>query len=49
MGRARKFDLLVSGGADFHGPHHKRSPLFGKKGCPVEEFERIMDAVAARS
>lgn len=46
---ACKRGLLISGGADFHGPHHRRSKLFGRKVCPTDEFERIMGAVAARS
>lgn len=49
LARARKLDRLVSGGADFHGPHHKRSVLFGKKGCPADEFQRITDAIKARA
>ncbi|MBK9975455.1 MAG: PHP domain-containing protein [Planctomycetes bacterium] len=43
---ARKLDLLVSGGADFHGPEHPRSVNFGKRGCPPAEFERIQAALS---
>ncbi|MBZ0136265.1 MAG: PHP domain-containing protein [Planctomycetes bacterium] len=46
---ARKLKLLVSGGADFHGPDHARSKFFGQKGCPPAEFERMQEAIAARS
>lgn len=46
---ARKLGLLVSGGADFHGPEHARSKYFGKRGCPPEEFERMQKALAARA
>lgn len=46
---ARKLKLLVSGGADFHGPEHARSKFFGKRGCPVDEFERMQEALALRS
>jgi 3',5'-nucleoside bisphosphate phosphatase len=45
---ARKLGLLISGGADFHGPEHARSKFFGQRGCPPEEFERLRDALAAR-
>jgi 3',5'-nucleoside bisphosphate phosphatase len=45
---ARKLKLLVSGGADFHGPEHARAKFFGKRGCPVDEFERMQAALAAR-
>lgn len=44
-GIARKLDMLVSGGADFHGLDHPRSVNFGKRGCPPEEFERIRAAL----
>lgn len=46
---ARKLNLLVTGGADFHGPEHPRSVNFGKRGCPPAEFARIEDALAARA
>lgn len=46
---ARKLDLLVSGGADFHGPDHARSKFFGQRGCPPAEFDRMQNALAARS
>jgi predicted metal-dependent phosphoesterase TrpH len=46
---ARKLKLLVSGGADFHGPEHARARMFGKRGCPPEEFERMQAALALRS
>lgn len=46
---ARKLKLLVSGGADFHGPDHARSKFFGKRGCPPAEFERMQEALAARA
>ncbi|MCG3182498.1 MAG: 5'-3' exoribonuclease [Planctomycetes bacterium] len=46
---ARKLELLVSGGADFHGPEHARSKFFGKRGCPNDDFERMKDALAARA
>jgi 3',5'-nucleoside bisphosphate phosphatase len=45
---SRKLNLLVSGGADFHGPDHARSRLFGKKTCPAHEFERLTAAISAR-
>ena len=46
---ARKLGLLISGGADFHGPDHARSKFFGVRGCPPAEFERMLEALAARS
>lgn len=46
---ARKLDLLISGGADFHGLDHSRARLFGKKTCPPEEFARIAAAIEARA
>lgn len=46
---ARKLQLLVSGGADFHGPEHARSKFFGKRGCPADDFERMKEALAARA
>jgi predicted metal-dependent phosphoesterase TrpH len=46
---ARKLKLLVSGGADFHGPEHARSKFFGKRGCPADEFDRMREALADRS
>lgn len=46
---ARKLELLVSGGADFHGPEHARSKFFGKRGCPNDDFERMKEALAARA
>ena len=46
---ARKLNLLVSGGADFHGPDHARSKFFGQRGCPPAEFDRMVEAIAARS
>jgi predicted metal-dependent phosphoesterase TrpH len=46
---ARKLGLLVSGGADFHGPDHARAKLFGQRSCPPEEFERMKNALAARA
>lgn len=46
---ARKLELLVSGGADFHGPEHARSKFFGRRGCPNDDFERMKDALAARA
>ncbi|MCA8913654.1 MAG: PHP domain-containing protein [Planctomycetes bacterium] len=49
VGRARKLSLLISGGADFHGPEHPRSKFFGKRGCPPAEFERMQDVLAARA
>ncbi|MBK8205949.1 MAG: PHP domain-containing protein [Planctomycetes bacterium] len=49
LARARKQKLLVSGGADFHGPDHARSHMFGKRSCPLDEYERVMDALAARA
>ncbi len=49
LSRARKQKLLVSGGADFHGPDHARSHMFGKRSCSLDEYERLIDALAARS
>lgn len=46
---ARKLELLVSGGADFHGPEHARSKFFGRRGCPNDDFERMKEALAARA
>ncbi|MBE7493142.1 MAG: PHP domain-containing protein [Planctomycetes bacterium] len=46
---ADKLGLLVSGGADFHGPDHPRSVNFGKRTLPVEDFSRIEAALAARA
>ncbi|MCB9933844.1 MAG: PHP domain-containing protein [Planctomycetes bacterium] len=46
---ARKLELLVSGGADFHGPEHARSKFFGRRGCPADDFERMKEALAARA
>ncbi|MCA8916060.1 MAG: PHP domain-containing protein [Planctomycetes bacterium] len=46
---ARKLEMLVSGGADFHGPEHARSKFFGKRGCPPADFERMKEAIAARA
>jgi predicted metal-dependent phosphoesterase TrpH len=46
---ARKLKLLVSGGADFHGPEHARGKFFGKRGCPVDEFERMQATLALRA
>jgi 3',5'-nucleoside bisphosphate phosphatase len=45
LAKARKLEMLVSGGADFHGPDHARSKMFGKRSCPPEEFARLMDAI----
>jgi 3',5'-nucleoside bisphosphate phosphatase len=42
LAKARKLEMLVSGGADFHGPDHRRSRLFGRKLLPPEHFERLM-------
>ena len=47
--RARKLGLLISGGADYHGPGHARSHLFGKRFCPHDEFIRLQMAMAGRS
>ncbi|MCC6464293.1 MAG: PHP domain-containing protein [Planctomycetes bacterium] len=38
---AQKFDMLCSGGADFHGLDHPRSKHFGQRGCPSAELDRI--------
>ncbi len=46
---ARKLELLVSGGADFHGPEHARSKFFGRRGCPNDDFKRMKEALAARA
>lgn len=43
---ANKLGLLVSGGADFHGPDHPRSVNFGKRTLPVEDFARIEAALS---
>lgn len=49
VGRANQLGLLVSGGADFHGVDHARSKFFGKRGCPAEQYARLMEVVAARA
>lgn len=46
---ARKHGLLISGGADYHGPGHARSHCFGKRFCPADEFIRLQMAMAGRS
>lgn len=46
---ARKHGMLVSGGADYHGPGHARSHFFGKRFCPADEFIRLQMAMAGRS
>lgn len=43
---AHKLELLISGGADFHGPEHARGKYFGKRGCPENEFERMREALS---
>lgn len=43
---ANKLGLLVSGGADFHGPDHPRSVNFGKRTLPEEDFARIEAALS---
>jgi len=46
---ADKLGLLVTGGADFHGPDHPRSVNFGKRTLPIEDFARIEEALAKRN
>ncbi|MCC6572505.1 MAG: PHP domain-containing protein [Planctomycetes bacterium] len=46
--RARRHGLLISGGADFHGPDHQRSHWFGKKFCPPNEAVRLELAMAGK-
>ena len=45
---AAETGLLATGGADFHGPTHARSVNFGKIVCPVEEYERLCEALESR-
>lgn len=46
---ANKLGLLVSGGADFHGPDHPRSVNFGKRTLPEADFLRFKHALAGRA
>lgn len=46
---ARRFDLAVSGGSDYHGEGVRRAECFGVVGLPAHEFERLQQrANAAR-
>lgn len=40
-GLARKLEMHITGGADFHGMHHRRAVCFGNRFCPPEELERL--------
>jgi 3',5'-nucleoside bisphosphate phosphatase len=46
---ADELGLLVSGGADFHGPEHARAHFFGKRGCPPADYERLKVALENRA
>ncbi len=38
---ARRFDLLVTGGSDYHGPGSGRSAALGRVSLPAADFERL--------
>lgn len=41
IARARKLSLLVTGGADYHGPEHARSVMFGKRSLPTDHWDKL--------
>jgi predicted metal-dependent phosphoesterase TrpH len=45
---AARYDLLVTGGSDYHGPGSGREAALGRTGLPAEDFARLM-ARARRS
>lgn len=44
LGLAREFDLLVTGGSDFHGNGRPRDAFFGRIGLPPEDFARFANS-----
>jgi hypothetical protein len=41
LGLASRFDLLVTGGSDFHGPGGDRGDALGRVGLPAADFDRL--------
>jgi 3',5'-nucleoside bisphosphate phosphatase len=46
---AQRFDLIVTGGSDYHGEGTRRSEFFGKVGLPEHLLPRLRQALATRS
>jgi predicted metal-dependent phosphoesterase TrpH len=44
---ARRFDLAVSGGSDYHGEGVRRAEFLGVVGLPAHEFERLQQRARA--
>lgn len=44
LGVAREFDLLVTGGSDFHGNGRPRDAFFGRISLPHTEFARLANS-----
>lgn len=40
---AEEHGLVVSGGSDFHGDHHRRAKCFGRVGLPRQRFSVFLD------
>lgn len=43
VGMARRYDLAVSGGSDYHGEEGHRKGALGNVGLPREHFEKLSD------
>lgn len=46
---ARRFNLAVTGGSDFHGDGTRRAEFFGAVGLPIGDFERLKTLLANTS
>jgi hypothetical protein len=44
---ARRYDLLMTGGSDYHGPHRPDARL-GSQRVPVQIYQQLRDAHASR-
>ena len=40
---AGQYNLVCTGGSDYHGPGTRRSEFFGKVSLPREDFERVLE------
>jgi predicted metal-dependent phosphoesterase TrpH len=44
---ARRLDVAITGGSDFHGPNDRRAPWFGTLSLPLEEYRAFRVAAAS--